>query len=101
MSHHGHALQLTIFLLFFFIATFAFGQTLSEAFTVDGGGIPDLDIDPNNGILHMVHHNGGVKYTRMNAEGDILIQEYVPGSGADNDAVGWKFGATIAVDPAN
>ncbi|KAA3610995.1 MAG: T9SS C-terminal target domain-containing protein [Calditrichaeota bacterium] len=101
MSQPGHALQLAMIFLTFLIVSSSFGQTLSEAYNVGTGGVPDLDIDQQTGLLHMIHHGGGVKYTKMNASGDILIQEQVPGSAADNDAVGWKFGATVAVDPTN
>ncbi|MCB9500366.1 MAG: VCBS repeat-containing protein [Deferribacteres bacterium] len=99
MSHHGHALLLTVLTLLFLFNSHLFSQTLSDAIRVGDGGVPDLDIEESTGYLHIVHHSGGVKYTRMNADGDVLIQESVPGSGADNDEVGWKFGATIGVDP--
>ncbi len=99
MSHVGHALQLTLILLVFLFSSFSHAQTLSETFDVGTGGVPDLDIDQQNGMLHIVQHRGGVKYTKMNPNGEILLQEIVPGSNADSDAIGWKFGATVAVDP--
>ncbi len=63
--------------------------------------VPDMDIDPNTGHLHIVSMISphGVLYTEMDKDGNVIQQSEVPVAAVDNAYTGNIFGATIAVDP--
>jgi len=68
----------------------------SQEKNISSGKAPDLDVDPNNGHLHIVALNNGVLYTETDAAGTIINQEQVTGTaGIPNE---WYFGVTVAVD---
>ncbi len=73
-------------------------QTWSDPVTIGNGYTPDIDVDPQTGNIHVVHHNGSVIYTLLSPSGDILIQESIPGTEADGTGK-FDFGATVANDP--
>ncbi|MBN2105235.1 PKD domain-containing protein [bacterium] len=73
----------------------------SEPITISDGYVPDFDIDPANGHLHIVSIWGkdlkGVIYTETDEWGNIVSpQAVIPGTAADADY--FNFGATVAVD---
>ncbi|MGP8330340.1 MAG: PKD domain-containing protein [Methanosarcinaceae archaeon] len=71
----------------------------SDAITIySGGETADLAIDRNNGSVHIVSYKtgGGLVYTKVDGDGNILEQETVPGTDADGG--GYRFSSTIAVD---
>ena len=71
----------------------------SEPIVVSGGVTPDFDIDKTTGTLHIVTMLNGVKYTRIDSMGNILIPQEMITGGAEYDNRGrYSFGATIAVD---
>jgi len=84
----------TIFLFLFHILTVQ-GQW-SDPIYISGGTTPDLDIDRNTGALHIVTMINGVTYTRLDADGNLILQEIV--TGAEYDRGQYAFGATVAVD---
>jgi PKD repeat protein len=63
---------------------------------------PDFDIDPKTGSIHIVTvgiwnlGTGGVKYIKTDSLGNILLQEAIPGTEADEG--GWTYGPSIALD---
>lgn len=76
----------------------ASAQEWSDPLTIGNGYTPDFDIDPVSGKLYIVHHNDGLIYTEMNAQGVVLVQE--PIAVASKDGIGRsQFGAAIAFNP--
>ena len=65
---------------------------------VSTGKAPDLAIDPNSGELHVAAIYQGVIYTKLDPDGEQILQETVPNSTVDLGNFG--FGPTIAVDQA-
>jgi hypothetical protein len=91
-------------ILIFFIVTGVHAQDWSGEISVEGPGqantfVPNMDIDPRTGDLHIVTmmNPSGVLYTKMDADGNIIEQYEI--ESAANDKGGIAFGATISVDP--
>ncbi|MFZ5517729.1 MAG: PKD domain-containing protein [Candidatus Zhuqueibacterota bacterium] len=83
-------------LLVFLAVVPGFGQQWSTPVTVSSGDTPDMDIDRNTGYVYILSMVNGVTVTKVSPEGAIIAQEIVPG--AESDAGGGNFGASIAVD---
>ncbi len=87
------------------IKSLVFAQEWSDEIKLEQPGremtiIPDFDIDPTTGHLHIVTMISpkGVLYTEMDADGNILQQHPIPHAVNDRHGNGNNFGATIAVD---
>ncbi|MCI0516057.1 PKD domain-containing protein [candidate division KSB1 bacterium] len=65
---------------------------------ISWGSVPDMDIDPRTGNVHVVivSNTQQILYTLLNAEGRILNQETVPH--VNNERGEGYFGPSIAVD---
>ena len=65
-----------------------------------GGNTADICVDRNSGMVHMVFYRAepdqGLVYTKTDEKGNILMQDFVPGT--ENDSGGYRFSATVAVD---
>lgn len=72
----------------------------SEPVEIGIGTGPDLDINTKTGELHVVSValSGNIQYTKMDRDGNILDQEFVPGVTGERGR--GYFGPSIAVDTA-
>ncbi|MBD3289718.1 hypothetical protein GF337_13005, partial [candidate division KSB1 bacterium] len=96
------------FLLFLVLVSFnspAFAQEWSDEISVELPGtdmtiLPEFDIDPNTGHLHIVTMISprGVLYTETDADGNILQQYPLDYASRDKNGNGNNYGATVTVD---
>ncbi|MDZ7266756.1 MAG: PKD domain-containing protein [candidate division KSB1 bacterium] len=75
-----------------------FAQTWGTEIDLGTGSTPDMDVDPVTGKIYVVYHDNGVVLVELNASGAIIKKENVSVAAADKEG-GFRFGATVAIDP--
>ncbi|NUM74066.1 PKD domain-containing protein [candidate division KSB1 bacterium] len=76
----------------------AFPQSWTSEIDLGTGSTPDMDVDPVTGKIFVVYHDEGVVLVELNAAGAIVRKENVSVAAIDKVG-GFRFGATVAIDP--
>lgn len=87
-----------VLILLLFLPSLIYADWTEPIEIYAGGETADLVVDRNTGNVHIVSFKttGGMIYTKTDPDGNILLQETVPG--AELDGGGFKFSGTISVD---
>lgn len=88
----------TFLLLGWLCANAVFAQTWSKEIDLGAGSTPDMDVDPVTGKIYVVYHDEGVVLVELNAAGAVVKKENVSVAAVDKIG-GFRFGATVAIDP--
>ncbi len=88
----------TLMVLSWLCASAVYAQSWGTEIDLGAGSTPDMDVDPVTGKVFVVYHNEGVVLVELNAAGAIVKKENVSVAAADKIG-GFRFGATVAIDP--